>query len=386
MDTVFKAVKSLLIEEPFYGIFIMGLNKRFDQKIETAAVGIDGINPVLLINKDFWYQLSADMQKAILKHECCHLLFQHLSKNWDYLDKQDSKTTNMAMDCEVNSYIPQLQREPWCYPDRFGLENNKGTLYYFEQLMSQNSSESPSSGNSSGNSPGNSPNGTLVDDHSLWGEVTDAQGQLVQQQIDFLTKNTVEQIRRGQGTIPGQFKEYIDSLFEIKPRLFDWKSFLRRYLGSILDIELKKTRKRESHRFPGSAGLRHKKKTQILVVVDTSGSISANDLCDFFSEIHHIHKAGAVVDIIEIDTKIQRHYRYNGKWDMSANGRGGTILTEAINYFNANRRDYSSCVIFTDGYCAVDFKIYGDAMWIIATGGAVQKYPGKTIYINSEQK
>ena len=64
-----------------------------------------------------------------------------------------------------------------------------------------------------------------------------------------------------------------------------------------------------------------------LVVVDTSGSISQNDLCDFFSEIHHVYKAGTVVEIIEIDTKIQRQYTYSGKWDLSASGRGIHITT-----------------------------------------------------------
>lgn len=53
MDTVFKTIKNLIIKEPFYGLFVMGLNKRFDSNIDTAAVAIDGINPILLINRDF---------------------------------------------------------------------------------------------------------------------------------------------------------------------------------------------------------------------------------------------------------------------------------------------------------------------------------------------
>ena len=78
-------------------------------------------------------------------------------------------------------------------------------------------------------------------------------------------------------------------------------------------------------------------------------------------------------------------YRYNGKWDMQASGRGGTILDDAVNYYNSHRRDYSSCVFFTDGYCDVDFKIPGDNMWIISSGGSRQKYPGRTIYIDDSK-
>ena len=374
MDTVFKTIKNLIIKEPFYGLFIMGLNKRFDDTIETAAVAIDGINPILLINRDFWYGLNEEMREAIIKHECSHILLQHLTNNWDYLRKSDPQTFNMAADCECNSYIPALQVHPYCYPIRFGLENGQGTLHYFEKLIDEK------------NNGGLPDNTQVLDDHSKWETVSEAQKQLVQQQIDSHAKNTAEQVQKSCGSIPGQFKEYIDGLFKIKPRIFDWKQYFRRYLGSVIDVELKKSRKKESLRFPDCAGIKHKRKSQILVVVDTSGSISKNDLCDFFSEIHHIYKAGALIDIIEIDTKIQRQYRYDGKWDLQASGRGGTILTEAVNYYNAHRRDYTSCVFFTDGYCNVDFKIGHDNMWIIASNGCQQKYPGRVCYIgNSKQ-
>ena len=80
--------------------------------------------------------------------------------------------------------------------------------------------------------------------------MTDAERQLVQQQIDRIAKQTAEQVQRNQGTIPGQFRDYIDELFKVKPRIFDWKSYFRRYLGSVLDVELRKSRKRENIRFP----------------------------------------------------------------------------------------------------------------------------------------
>lgn len=53
MESVFKVCKKLIIKESFYGLFLLNLNKKFDKKIKTAAVGVEGINPVLLINPDF---------------------------------------------------------------------------------------------------------------------------------------------------------------------------------------------------------------------------------------------------------------------------------------------------------------------------------------------
>lgn len=375
MDSVFKICKKLIIKEPFYGLFLLNLNKRFDKNISTAGVTIDGINPILLINEQWWKSLDEEMAISVLKHELMHLMFGHLTENWDYLRKENSQLLNMAFDCQINSNIPKLQQEPYCFPARYHLADHQGSLYYYEELRKQNPS-----GN---NGDGSGSSHQTLDDHSIWKEMSEAQKELAKQQIHGIAKQVTEQVKRTQGTIPGEFKEIIDELFKIKPRIFDWKKYFRRYLGSVIDVELKKSRKKESIRFPDASGIKHKRKAQIFVIVDTSGSISSTDLCDFFSEIHHIYKAGTVIDICEIDTKINRIYRYNGKWDLQASGRGGTILEEGFTYFNDHRRDYTSCVVFTDGYCDVDYKINGETMWIIASGGCEQKYPGKVCYIKN---
>lgn len=366
MEDVARIIKKLLIKEPFYGLFLMGLSRREDPNIETMGVGIEGINPVLYVNMDFWNKQTEEFKFALIKHEVGHILHGHLTANWNYLN-DDHKTLNYAMDAEVNSYIKEMQCDPSVYPARYGWENGKGTLWYYEQFSKMKGPKS----------------GTLQDDHSKFGKsLTDAQKQLIEQQVANITKRTVESIGgKSAGSIPGQFKDYIEGIFKVKDRIFNWKAYFRRSLGTMIDVELKKTKKRESIRFPGASGSKHKRKAKVLVVVDTSGSISQNDLCDFFSEIHHVYKAGTVVEIIEIDTQIQRQYTYNGKWDLSASGRGGTILDDAIEYYNNHRRDYTAMVVFTDGYCNVDYKIYGKNLWIITHDGYKQKYPGQTIFI-----
>lgn len=372
MEDVARIIKQLLIKEPFYGLFLMGLQRKDGTSfIETAAVGIEGINPVLYVNMDFWKSLDDTMKVAILKHELNHLLMGHLTNNWKYLNDENHNLLNISQDCEINSFIPELQKDPYCYPAAFNLENNKGTLYYYDQIKKNHKNT----------------NRSTVDDHRFLGQgddLSDAEKQLVEQQIANNAKRTAEQVKKSCGNIPGQFLDYIENLFKVKDRIFNWKAYFRRSLGSMIDVELKKTRKRESMRFPGAAGSKHKRKAKVLVVVDTSGSISNQDLCDFFSEIHHVYKAGTVVDIIENDTKIQRQYTYNGKWDMKASGRGGTILNDSIDFYNKHRRDYTAMVVFTDGYCDVNFNILGKNLWIITHDGCKQKYPGQTIYIPSK--
>lgn len=284
---------------------------------------------------------------------------------WEFFG--DKERLNMATDCEVNSYIPVLQKDPYCYPARFNLEDRKGSKYYYEHLPNQDDSSE-------------------IENHSTWNQfkdVSDAEKELISQQIDHMAKQTAEQVQRIAGTIPGEFAGYIDSLFKQKPSIFNWKSYFRRMLGTIRDVELKKTRKKESSRFPDASGLKHKKKASIFLVIDTSGSVSDSDLNDFFSEINHIWKAGTRVTICECDSKIQRVYEYTGKWDGSVSGRGGTVMYDAIEFFNQRRRDYQSIIFFTDGYVESDLiKIMGNAIWVITSDGdKSRQYPGKTLFI-----
>ena len=136
------------------------------------------------------------------------------------------------------------------------------------------------------------------DDHSQWGkdfqECSNAEKQLIQNQIKGQIKTAAEQTIKIRGTIPAELQKIIDELFKPKPRIFDWKSYFRRMLGSIYDINIEKTRRKESIRFPDAAGIKHKKKVSILVAVDTSGSVSDNELKDFFSEITYIYKTGEI--------------------------------------------------------------------------------------------
>ena len=51
--TLSQATKKLLLKEPFYGLFLMSLNKRFDDSIPTAGVVKNGINIELIVNEEF---------------------------------------------------------------------------------------------------------------------------------------------------------------------------------------------------------------------------------------------------------------------------------------------------------------------------------------------
>lgn len=370
-----RAYKKLLIENPFYGLFLLGISKVIDTSTPTACVRKRGISCELVINPEFWETQNDIQQMNLIQHEVYHLVFQHM---FMYNSFPNKEVLNLAADCEVNSYLQNLD-STWVTPSIWNLKLKGGTKYYYEEIMKQCPPQSKSGGAGSNSFP------QTADDHSHWQEdfqdCSEAEKQLIKNQINSQIKTAAEQTVKMKGTIPGEVQVIVDELFKVKPRIFDWKSYFRRMLGSIYDINIKKTRRKESIRFPEFAGIKHKKKVSILVAVDTSGSVRNKELQDFFSEITYIHKAGARITILECDSKISANYEYNGKWTGKVHGRGGTDFQPVIDYYRKNRREYSALVYFTDGESDLPDNTPRDTIWVITSDGRHQDYPGKTIYI-----
>lgn len=68
-ETLAKASKDLMLSEPFYGLFLMMLNKVWVENIPTLCVGLNGINYQLSISETFWNSLNQNLQKGAVKHE-----------------------------------------------------------------------------------------------------------------------------------------------------------------------------------------------------------------------------------------------------------------------------------------------------------------------------
>ena len=380
-----KAYKKLLIENPFYGLFLLGLSKVIDKSVETACVRKRGINCELVINPEYWETQDDIQQLNLIQHEVYHIVFQHMFMTPFF---KNHEVLNIAADCEVNSYLQNLDNT-WIIPSMFNAEPKLGTKTYYDIIMNQTPPPPPQRGGD-GNGSNGLPN--TKDDHSSWGkefqECSDAEKQLIQNQINSQIKTAAEQTIKMRGTIPAEMQAIVDELFKPKPRVFDWKAYFRRMLGSIYDINIKKTRRKESIRFPGAAGIKHKKKVSILVAVDTSGSVNDEELKDFFSEITYIYKAGARITILECDAAISANYEYTGKWTGKVHSRGGTDFQPVIDYYRKNMKDYAALVYFTDGECSIPNNVPRDTIWVITSAGDhSKKYPGRTLFIpkNNEE-
>jgi predicted metal-dependent peptidase len=142
----------------------------------------------------------------------------------------------------------------------------------------------------------------------------------------------------------------------------------------------KKIRRKENRRFSDNPGLKIKMKQHMLLAIDTSGSVSNEELTEFMNEIHHIYKAGVDITMVQCDTSIRSIEQYKGKHEMNVTGRGGTEFDPVLDYYNANQKKYTSLVYFTDGECYTSVKPKGRVLWVLSERSHMNEdLPGQVI-------
>ena len=385
-DQLAKASKDLMLKEPFYGLFLIMLNKQWNNSaVPTAGVSRNGINYQLYLNTEFWDSLTEPQRLGLLKHEVLHIGFFHIT---DFNHLSDQLMANIAQDIEINQYIapenlppgPQL---PENFPE-LQLEAKKGCLYYYEKLTA--AKKKPGTcpnldkmiachGGGGGSCPVPVPGKGQVDvqipDHSTWGEfdeLDEATQKLVRVQTEHIIKEVADQVQKSRGTVPGEFAEILKRILDVPPPKFDWKGYLRRFIGGSEKTYTKKTRRKHNKRYEENPGMKIKPKTHILVAIDTSGSVSTNELKEFMNEIHHIHKSGTEVTVCQCDSAISHIEKYNPRsGEIKIHGRGGTSFDPVIEYYNDNTRRYTCLVYFTDGEAPAPPMARGRMLWVMST-------------------
>ena len=306
-DQLSRISKTLIFSEPFYGIFLIGMQKEFSKDCATAGVGKHGIGMRLVINPDFFAELSEPHQHGLLKHELLHIAFGHLIMADKYSNK---KLFNIAADIEINQYIHYtMLPEGGLTLDTFkelNLKERAGTAYYYKKL------EETIDENGNSNCPQlqgilDQMDGESQYCHKHWEEVTDlpeTEKKLVQKQYQHQMKQTAEEIQKKHGTIPGELAEIIERLFVIPPPKFNWRQFLKRYVNNASKVYTKKLRRKNNKRYEANPGLKIKRKNHVLVGVDTSGSVSSKELVEFMQELTHMHKTGNQITVAQFDTQL----------------------------------------------------------------------------------
>ncbi len=402
-ETLAKAVKDMMMADPYYGLFLMGVRRYFEDlstpvRKGTAQVSMRNLVVEMHIDPVFWEELTPNHRIGLLKHELLHVMFFHLT-DYQRIDEEDPEISNIAKDIEINQHIEveYLPPNP-CLPESFpelNLEPKKGTLYYYEKLrQAKESSQAAVQAvmqaiqDAIDNSQGQCtlPNGkTITIPNHSWeavSEMSEAKVKLMKMQIQHVMEEIETEVEKSRGTVPSEIKLILEKLRELDPPKFDWKGYLRRFVGKSTKIYTKKTRRKMSKRMPEFPGLKIKQHKHVMVAIDTSGSVSNTELVEFLQEIYHISKTGCDITLVECDAAISYIGKFNPKKNVEIHGRGGTDFQPVIDYYKENRHQYSCMFYLTDGEAPSPDGCPKDVLWVLSNRSHMNKnLPGKVIQL-----
>lgn len=342
-DILSQAIIRLYESERFYAELVLQMDRIISNKVPTAGVCIKN-RIQLYVNPEFFASQSNEQQVAILKHECQHILNNHIGrskelapeiydgKKKDVIDGMVTgakhKVFNIAADCSINPGIPNIPEES-VLPSMFKLKDGETFEWYIDNLKNNEKLKELNE----------------FDDHSIWSESEGDKDELKEK-----LKRAVNEARektKASGRMTHNDELLVDR-FNYVPR--DWKGELRRFATRTMETTLSSSKKKRNRRYGVMyPGVVKEELLHIGVAIDTSGSVSDEALCQFMAEIANIAKY-AKVTVVEADSEVKNSYIFDPKKKYSVSGRGGTAYQPAFDHFS-NETDVDGVVYFGDMDC-----------------------------------
>lgn len=353
---VHRAKIRLQSRSPFFGTLCYFAEFRVTTEVPTAATNGKNVE----VNPWFADQLNPAQLDALLLHEVLHAALLHVKRR----GARDPYQWNVAADIVVNGIIDKQE----------GLELPPGPMRSSD-LEDKRVEEIY----------------MLLDDPEYehlrelaekWRDLLEGEGDLESEWRNALRQAKAAQQMggKGQGSLPAGLKRHIDSVTE--PQI-DWRKALWRFMVKT-PTDFKGFDRRFIHR-----GLYLEKlETETLTVyaaVDTSGSISTEQMEDFLGEVQGILRSYPHVEceLYYADADLYGPHTLNSHGSPpsipSPEGGGGTSFVPFFNEVGdkMNLTGGRVCVYLTDGYG--DFPEPPPSMpvlWVVVPGGlASEEFP-----------
>lgn len=369
LDKIYAASKLLFNNMPFYGILSLRVRKVVDENVKTACIrlGSDNFSMEMAFNPEWIKDMSIEHVRGVVEHELSHMINGHLTDPIYTSEHINHELMNIAMDCEINQYINSKYLPEGITLKKVeqvvgtSIPEKAGTMTYYNLLKKKSDENKIQIG--IGQVSGNGSTISTMDQHTIITNQSTADAV-----IEGIVESAANETVKRRGTLPGVVEQMLKLAQEKRQPVIDWKSFLRRFVQNSYKEHTITTRRRESRRFEGAPGLRHEPEFQLLVAIDSSGSVSNAELTEFMQEIDNIHRNKCDIRILVCDTRIVQDFEYKGnKEQIEIKGRGGTSFEPVLDVYE---KTPSTCLVyFTDGECPVERRLKKPVLWILSSRG-----------------
>jgi len=183
-----------------------------------------------------------------------------------------------------------------------------------------------------------------------------------------------ETIAKQMGKLPANLERMFGNLLDSR---INWKALLYRYITQ--EIPYDSTYARPSKKSE-SVGVylpyQVKENIEIVIGIDSSGSITQEELTDFMSEMVAIAKSFASIKmtVITCDSEIHEIYEVmNGfsPTDIKISGGGGTDAKPILKWIEKNKPYTKLWIYLTDGYTELNIPNSYKSLWVITNNGSI---------------
>jgi len=380
VDKIQKAIIHLLQGNGvFYASLIMQMNRNDGKDLpEGALMGVSIQNGRIHLHADpsRLENLSVEQVATIMEHECLHLVLEHISRRGN----NHPYVWNVATDLAVNSLLKDIDlglvpgKEPFTDVPRGKSAEFYMALLQEKMKVNQVSINGDGSITVKDGKTGKSKTYKMAGDHSGW---KDSEGKSLDEEVIKQAVQEAAQQARQAGKFPGNIEDLINKL--LAQEKINWKQLLRQYVGAAVKSDSYRTWKRENKRFgEDQKGRARNRIIDIAVAIDTSGSVSNDELNDFMNEIHGIQNTyKGNIEIIECDAAVQRTYKLTkfAKVKPDMRGRGGTDFRPVFQLFEERRRKPGLLIFFTDLEGPFPDKESVRTLWVRTGQGYADKVP-----------
>jgi len=386
----------------YSGIMLMGNSVVVDEEITAYT---DGYNKKY--GNKFISKLTDQELRALVLHENLHVALKHIGRFKNEF-KDNPHLMNASADYVVNDVITHLDDKSLCklpdgglYHDKF---HNWSVKQVYDYLKKENSEraknaqslegEGSGDGDSQGGKgDGNSQGGKGMPTKTLDEHDFSASEQMTPEQVGELSDKIDRALRQG-GILAGRMGSKMPRAIEelLAPKI-DWRHELRDFVTSSTKGSEEFTWRRFNKRLMANdiymPSLETDNVGELIIAIDTSGSIGSLELTEFASELASICSvcSPSGVRVLWWDTEVHGEQKFEpSQYENIAKllkplGGGGTHVSSVSEYINKHKIVAEGVIVFTDGYVENDIQwnISAPTMWLVTQNENLKVPSGKII-------
>ena len=394
-----RLLVKFLLDEPFFSSIVINLNKVKTRSIPTAGVAVKNNSLTLYWNPEFISTLNEKQFFGLMKHECYHLIYQHV-----VCRKQDPHTLwNIATDLAINSMISSEYLPPGgLVPgQKFKNEDSnpcptrnkisdfisklpkyKSSEWYMDKLKTEDNGklgeEISDYFDQTGDGSGPGFDVHIESDENM----SESDKKALAGKLKEIIKKSAKKANKNNswGSASQSVRDEITKLFDDR---INWKKTLSYFCGTKQKSNKSKTFRRVNRKYPYiHPGTKVKRTSSLAIYIDQSGSVGDEGLSMFFSALEGLAK-NISFKVFHFDTSVDKNSEY--AWRKGQKYRnpmrtltGGTCFDCVEDHFRSRSSEFDGYILMTDGGAPKPKTCISKRCWVLL--------PGYELYFQKEKR